>query len=327
MPLPMKDSPEPKMKKAQVLDKDDIDSMIDMPKEAPSSDLATSQRTKRGLPSSKVTSGPVTMRNPNIDLSRAPDPTNFIMGYEGEDVDEEEGFDDPVPEPTDLPTIIHNELSTQPGEIKSYQMSNIIRQAPGPMQQQLQKIGRDIFSQHSETPKTLKDIYAITSLTNSETEVKIMVAWILMHGRKLNDAQYNFPSMPGYKPKAELWESEGARFLIVRETPKDFAGQEIEETFDDPDFEEKVDNKECIFYIYGWDEPKEAIGSNNLKADLLEAAKTLAKRHRMTIQEAYDELIDDFIFDDDEDLPPEALTASDFDDIPETGFRTVPFIK
>lgn len=256
----------------------------------------------KDLPINRVNSGEVSLHKPSldVDLDKGPDPTGFIMNYEGnedqnlEEVDTppEEELDEPE-EPTTLPAIIQTALSTDRQGIKSYQMANIISQAPHQFQQQLQKIGRDIFSQHSESSKTLKDIYVICSLTSSETEVKLMLAWILMHGRKISDARYSFPSMPGYRPKAELWEVEDARFLVVRESLKDFAGEEIEATFDDPDFEEKVDNKQCIFYIYGWDEIKKKLNDDALsKRDLLEVATRLVKRSLgQTVQECYETLI------------------------------------
>lgn len=351
MPQPMR-TPEPKKAQTTFMDDDLLpDDMpaSEFPQEAPTGGALTAGKTVgKGLPTSKVDTGTVAVHNPKPELVSNINPSDFIMNYQGADDDEAEGYDEPKePEVTTLPAIIQTALSTEHGEIKSYQMDNVVRQAPGPMQAQLQKIGRDIFSQYSETPKSLKDIYAVTSMTNSETEVKLMLAWVVMHGRKISEAEYDFPSMPGYKPKAELWEDEGARFLIVRETPKDFAGESVEESFDDPDFEEKVDGHQCLWYIYGWDEPKERIGDGGLRADLLEMAKIYAKDNgKVTIREAYETVVELYLTEDfqplptekktkikegiednfdEEGLPPEAMTASDFDDIPETGLYSVPF--
>jgi hypothetical protein len=285
----------------------DKDNDFDIGKFMPSANgedtaLTSGKPIGKGLPSAKINAGPVAIHNPKPErnLSMSNQMGNFLQGMGDEE--EETGYDNEEERPEDpvvetMPAIIQTALSTEKGEIPSYQMSNIIQSAPPQMQKQLQKIGRDIFSQHSETPKSLKDVYAVTSLTNSETEVKLMVAWIIMHGRKISDAEYNFPSMPGYKPKAELWEDNGARFLIVRETPKDFAGEEIEQSFDDDDFEDKVDNKQCLFYIYGWDEPRERLeGDGGLRAGLLEAATQLVRRFPgQTIREAYEELLLDYL--------------------------------
>ena len=279
---------------------DDLD--LDMPQDMPLKDpvnkgsLAKGRTVGAGLPSARVDTGDVAINNPHpeMGMSIGNQYGNFLQGINSndDDIGEGEEVEEPVPPVEEtLPAIIQSALSTTAGEVKSYQMANIVSRQPPQVRKELEKVGRDIFSQHSKTPKSLKDIYSISSLTNSETEVKLMVAWVLMHGRKISDTTYNFPSMPGYKPKAELWEDEGARFLIVRETPKDFAGEEIEATFDDPEFEEKVDNKECIFYIYGWDEPTGKIGNSAVKADLLEVATQLVKRFPgQTVREAYEEL-------------------------------------
>ena len=284
---------------------DDLD--LDMPQDMPLKDpvnkgsLAKGRTVGAGLPSARVDTGDVAINNPHpeMGMSIGNQYGNFLQGINSndDDIGEGEEVEEPVPPVEEtLPAIIQSALSTTAGEVKSYQMANIVSRQPPQVRKELEKVGRDIFSQHSKTPKSLKDIYSISSLTNSETEVKLMVAWVLMHGRKISDTTYNFPSMPGYKPKAELWEDEGARFLIVRETPKDFAVEEIEATFDDPEFEEKVDNKECLFYIYGWDEPTGKIGNSAVKADLLEVATQIARKYPgQTIREVYDEVVLEYL--------------------------------
>ena len=301
----------------------------EMPREAPTTNnaLAKGKSMGRGLPTAKVSSGEVAIHNPSpsIDLANAPDPSEFLSQFGNANTDETEGVEEPVPPVEEtLPAIIQTALSTTPGEIKSYQMANVVKQQPPQKRSQLEAAGKEIFSEWSSRDLSLKDIYAITSLTNSETEVKVMLAWIMMHGRKIaDDIRYNFPGMPGYKPRAEIWEDEGARFMIVRETPKDFSGvdEDIEATFDNPDFEEMVDSKECLFYIYGWDEPKEKIESPT-KMAMIGEAMTMAKAKQLTVREALDVLIHKHLFESDGSRECPACGAfidEDFEECPECG--------
>lgn len=301
----------------------------EMPREAPTANsaLAKGKSMGQGLPTAKVSSGEVAIHNPSpsIDLANAPDPSEFLSQFGNANTDETEGVEEPVPPVEEtLPAIIQTALSTAPGEIKSYQMANIVKQQPPQKRSQLEAAGKEIFSEWSSRDLSLKDIYAITSLTNSETEVKVMLAWIMMHGRKIaDDIRYNFPGMPGYKPRAEIWEDEGARFMIVRETPKDFSGvdEDIEATFDNPDFEEMVDSKECLFYIYGWDEPKEKIESPT-KMAMIGEAMTMAKAKQLTVREALDVLIHKHLFESDGSRECPACGAfidEDFEECPECG--------
>ena len=326
MPQPMK-APEPAMKRAQTMFADDDllpdDMPIDMPHEAPKGNTSLANRpgASKGLPTAKVDTGDVALHAPAAERmggAMANQYSNFLAGMNPED--EEPGYDEEEVEPVPpveetLPAIIQNALSVEHGEIQSFQMANIIKQAPPALKKPLEKIGRDIFSSFSKAPKSLKDIYTVSSFTNSTTEIQLMLAWVLMHGRKLEDPEIDFPSMPGYAPRLELWEVDDAKFLLVRETPEDFqngaaAAETIEDSFDaDYPIAENVmdgamhgqrpDPNECLYYVYGWDEPKGKLGDGGLRAGLLESAMKLAKkRGDMTVREAYEELIDKLLFED-----------------------------
>lgn len=162
---------------------------------------------------------------------------------------------------TTMPAVISKALSTSRQGVKAFQMANIIGQWPTRQRAQLERAGRDLFSQQSERKLTMADIFTVSSLTNSETEVKKMAAWVCRHCvPKQRDIQYSFPSASGYQPKAEVWDGDGVRFLLVRETPRDF-GEDI-----DPDGDVGGRN---LFYIYGWDEPSanaHRLGSEARKA-------------------------------------------------------------
>lgn len=148
---------------------------------------------------------------------------------------------------TTMPAVISKALSTSRQGVKAFQMGNIISQWPTRQRAQLERAGRDLFSQQSERKLTMADIFTVSSLTNSETEVKKMAAWVCRHCvPKQRDIQYSFPSASGYQPKAEVWDGDGVRFLLVRETPRDF-GEDI-----DPEGDVGGRN---LFYIYGWNEP------------------------------------------------------------------------
>ncbi len=323
MPQPMR-APEP-TKKAQTMFADDDllpdDMPADFPQEAPTSGQLASRKapSSKGLPTAKVDAGDVPMQAPaaaeRMGGAMANTYTNFLNGLQFEDggpgADEAE-VEPPPPVEETLPAIIQNALSVEHGEIKSYQMANIISNAPAPMRRPLEKIGKDIFSMVSDAPKSLKDVYCVGSFTNSVTEIQLMMAWVLMHGRKISDVDYNFPSMPGYNPKAELWQVDDARFLLVRETPEDFmngaaAAETIEDSFD-ADYEiagDIMENRtppdptQCLYYVYGWDEPQGKVEGGGVKAGLLEAALEIVKRFPgQTVQEAYDDLLTEYLRED-----------------------------
>jgi len=329
MPQPMK-APEPKEKIRTAFADDDIlpDDMpaTEFPKSTPSSNLAkrsSSSKTKtpptsKASPTTKIDTGNVPIQAPTaakrIGGAMANTYANFRNGIEFEDEDPGIGNEEREPEPPveeTLPAIIQDALSVDRGEITSYQMANIVSHAPPSMRRPLEKLGKDIFSMVSDAPKSLKDIYCVGSFTNSVTEIQLMLAWILMHGRKITDVDYEFPSMPGYTPKAELWQAGDARFLLVRETPEDFmngavATESIEDSFD-ADYEiagdiienrTPPDSSQCLYYVYGWDEPQGKI-KGGVKAELLEAALEIAKRFPgQTVQEAYDELLTEYLRED-----------------------------
>jgi hypothetical protein len=322
-------APEPKKKVQTAFADDDIlpDDMpaTEFPRSAPSSNLAKRSSSSKAPPASKVSpttkvnTGDVPIQAPaaakRMNGAMANTYANFLNGIEFEDEDPSIDNEEREPEPPveeNLPAIIQDALSVDRGEVKSYQMANIISQAPPSMRRPLEKLGKDIFSMVSDAPKSLKDIYCVGSFTNSVTEIQLMMAWVLMHGHKISDVDYNFPSMPGYTPKAELWQVDDARFLLVRETPKDFmngaaAAETIEDSFD-ANYEiagdiienrTPPDSSQCLYYVYGWDEPQGKVEGGGVKAGLLEAALEIAKRFPgQTVQEAYDELLTEYLRED-----------------------------
>ena len=153
--------------------------------------------------------------------------------------------------PTTLPAVIQTALSKTRQGVKAYQMANVVRQWPAPQRAKLERAGRELFSQQSGHTVTLGEVFTVNSLTNSTTEVKKMLAWVCKHcSPKQRDVQYSFPSAPGYRPKAEVWDGDGVRFLLVRETPKDFGG----------DIDPMKDaNEQNLFYVYGWTEPDASV--------------------------------------------------------------------
>lgn len=323
MPQPMR-TPEPTKKARVAFADDDLlpdDMPVDFPSEAPTGSQLASRKTPsgKGLPTAKVDTGDVPMQAPaaaeRMGGAMSNTYTNFLNGLEFEDEGpgaDEAANDPPPPVEETVPAIIQNALSVDHGEIKSYQMANIVSNAPSTMRRPLEKLGKDIFSMVSDAPKSLKDIYCVGSFTNSVTEIQLMMAWVLMHGRKISDADYDFPSMPGYSPKAELWQVDDARFLLVRETPEDFmngaaAAETIEDSFD-ADYEmagdimnsrTPPDPSQCLYYVYGWDEPQGKVEGGKVKAGLLEAALEIAKRFPgQTVQEAYDNLLTEYLRED-----------------------------
>ena len=302
-------------------DEDNLDLPLDLPKDIPTDNMALAKGHKRyQSPMAKMDTGDVPIHTPSatsdksVSMGRMSQNLMASMGDQGED----EGYSEeetPVPPVEEtLPSIIQTALSTTPGEVKSYQMANILK--PNPNKGKLERMMHDQFSMFSENPMgvSAKDIYSISSWTNSKYEIQAMAAWVYMHGDRIADnITTNVDAMPGYLPKASLWEDHETetRFLIVRETPEDLAGENTGEDdvdamleTDDPNIAEnlrgqKPDGDQCLYYIYAWHEAKNHIEGNETKAMLTQEALKLAQKFPgRTVLEVYKELEWDYIRED-----------------------------
>lgn len=134
-----------------------------------------------------------------------------------------QGAEPVPPTPENLPAVISTAIANT-GEtiIPEWHM---VKHLPGYMQNAIRAVGRSVFGQFTDTP--LEKIQVLSTLSNSETEVRGMMAWIKHNGIRDDRAELDFAgSIPGYGADVQLWNVVGYTFMLV----KDFAG----------------------YYIYGW---------------------------------------------------------------------------
>jgi hypothetical protein len=132
--------------------------------------------------------------------------------------------EEPVPPtPENLPAIISTAVA-QTGE--NIQPNwHMVKHLPGYMQNAIRTLGRSVFRAFTDTP--IEDIQVLSTLSNSETEVRGMMAWIKHNGIRDDRAELDFDgTINGYGADVQIWNVEKYTFMLV----KDFAG----------------------YYIYGW---------------------------------------------------------------------------
>ncbi|MTH95215.1 hypothetical protein [Roseibium sp. RKSG952] len=138
--------------------------------------------------------------------------------------DETEGYIEDIP-PTagNLPSVISNAITETGGEITPEWHQ--VRHLPNYAVNQIRALGRQVFRQFTDIP--VDDIQTVTTLTNDETEVRHLMAWIQRYGQKDDEAVIEFEAtIPGYDAEVQLWNVQDYGFLVV----KDFGG----------------------YYVYGW---------------------------------------------------------------------------
>lgn len=131
----------------------------------------------------------------------------------------------PLPEPeiTFLPTVIQREMERTGGRVHPNWYP--VKRLPGYARTAIRTMGKEVFSPFTNTP--IDDIHVLSSLTNSESELKYTAIWIRKHGKKVDKAHLDFEGkLPGYEADLEVWDVSGYQFALV----EDFMG----------------------VYIYGW---------------------------------------------------------------------------
>lgn len=129
----------------------------------------------------------------------------------------------PEPEITFLPTVIEREMVRTGGRVHPNWYP--VKRLPGYVRMAIRQMGKEVFAPFTNTP--LDEIHVLSSLTNSESELKFIVIWIRKHGKKVDKAHLDFEGkLPGYEADLEVWDVSGYQFALV----EDFMG----------------------VYIYGW---------------------------------------------------------------------------
>lgn len=124
---------------------------------------------------------------------------------------------------TTLPAVISNALvEGQAGFDPNWHM---VRNLPGYAQQAIRGYGRSIFASFTSAP--IEEIQIVSTLSNSETEVKLMMAWIRENGIREDVAELDGSQVFGrYTADVQKWSCLDYSFLLVA----DRAG----------------------YYVYGW---------------------------------------------------------------------------
>lgn len=151
--------------------------------------------------------------------------------------------------PDNLPAVISKAVAQTDGRfnVKWHQVKNL----PGYFQSAIRAMGRAVFEPVTKT--RIENIYVISSLSNTETELRMLGSWIAKHGHKNDSMEMKFHDLlPGYNAKVDVYAAYGYTFAVV----EDQFGR----------------------YIYGWDETDNRIGRTSTK-QISESVNTKPKIH------------------------------------------------
>jgi len=127
------------------------------------------------------------------------------------------GSDRPEPTNDNLPAIVNKDIALS-GDTKLQPEWHQVKHLPGYMQNAIRKLGREVFSQFTDTP--IEDIQLIANLPgmNPERDVKGVMNWIRQNGVPEDEVEMTFPG--NITAHVRLWKTEEFSFLLV----KDFMG-------------------------------------------------------------------------------------------------------
>jgi|GEM_PF-5548577 len=122
--------------------------------------------------------------------------------------------------PDNLPAVISQAIvdSGHNFEVRWHAVRNL----PGYMQSAIRAMGRAVFRPLTSTP--IEDIYVVSTLSNTESEVKQVGSWIMKNGKRDDKMTLKFHDiLPGYEGEVRVWKVEGYTFIVV----SDFMGNYI----------------------------------------------------------------------------------------------------
>ena len=201
-------SPSPNLSNLSTRSQDRQPSFID-----PSSNKASREKTQRSMRG---------MDPASTERARGYLSAIDQSGLEDTDVpgDFDAGYIEPKPKPesTTLPAVLVKSVSTVSGEPEWHEVKNL----PGYARSAIRALGRQIFKHFTSTP--IEEINVLSTLSNSDTEVKGVMAWIRDNGVKNDEAEVKMDELvPGYKGNTQVWNVDDHTFLLVQ----DFAGYYI----------------------------------------------------------------------------------------------------
>jgi hypothetical protein len=132
--------------------------------------------------------------------------------------------DDAEPRPPELnivPAVTRHEVARISQDIQAagqvYPKWHGIKNLPGFQNRQIRGMGQDLFSMFTSTPH--HDILTISTMANSEREVKAVLGWLKSNAEELPelDIDYSGYGMPGYTPEVREYKTENTRFHVVHD--------------------------------------------------------------------------------------------------------------
>ena len=116
--------------------------------------------------------------------------------------------------PENLPAVISTAIART--DMNFEPEWHMVKHLPGYMSSAIRAVGRAVFRPITDTP--IEEIQVISTLSNSETEVKAMAAWLKRHGVKDDEMAMRFHDLlPGYGADIQVWNAEGYTFCVVRD--------------------------------------------------------------------------------------------------------------
>ena len=119
-----------------------------------------------------------------------------------------------------LPAVISSAIARCGGGLQP--RWRMVKDLPEMGRRSIQALGGAVFAQFTDTP--VERIQTLTTLTNSEAEVRAMLGWLKANADHDEVARMDFSqTIPGYTADAHIWKAEGYSFLVMQ----DFAGTYI----------------------------------------------------------------------------------------------------
>ncbi len=191
----------------------------DEPTRAPNLDRATGDETRRSVRGANIDP---TMRDMLNHISRLDRPGD-ISDEEARrlaGLDNDQGEPRPT-NPENLPALTRYDVAQMSRDIAAagtvYPKWHGIKNLPGFQNRKVRGMGQDLFSMFTTTEH--HNILTISTMANSEQEVKAVLAWLQKNAEVLPelDIDYSGYGMGGYRPKVREFRTENTRFHVVQD--------------------------------------------------------------------------------------------------------------
>jgi hypothetical protein len=124
-------------------------------------------------------------------------------------------------EPNTLPAITRHEVANISQAIQAggtvYPKWHGIKNLPGFQNRKIRGMGGDLFSMFTSTPH--HDILTVSTMANSEREVKAVLAWLQANAEKMPELNIDYSGygMGDYTPAVREYRTENTRFHVVND--------------------------------------------------------------------------------------------------------------